>query len=196
MQCRVGRGVGMAARVETALASVGFRPARRMCEHAIGMTIETRLATPADAEVVAQLNAVVHQLHADARPDVFAPADAVQLCEWLRARLTEATTRCFVAEQGGQALGYLLAFVHERPAGCFGPARTWIELDQIAVLATQRRHGVARGLVAALEAEARRLGIGNIELNVWSFNDDARAAFERLGFRARALRMERAIEPR
>lgn len=145
---------------------------------------------------MAQLNAVVHQLHADARPDVFAPADAVQLCEWLRARMTEDTTRCFVAEQGEQALGYLLAFVHERPASCFGPARTWIEVDQIAVLASQRRHGVARGLLAALEAEARRLGITNIELNVWSFNDDARAAFERLGFRARALRMERAIEPR
>lgn len=155
------------------------------------MTVEIRLAAPADAPAIAALGAVVHQLHVDARPDVFSPADAAQLLEWLLARLAEDDTHCFLAEQDGLTVGYLLTFVHRRPASCFGPAQSWLELDQIAVAPQQRRAGVARRLFAAAEAEAARLGIRAMELNVWCFNDDARRAFERLGFRPRALRMER-----
>ena len=157
------------------------------------MPVALRPATPNDAKTIARLNAVVHQFHADARPDVFSPADAADLLDWIRARLGEDATRCYLAEQGGEPLGYLLAFVHRRPASCFCPARSWLELDQVAVVAQRRRAGVARRLFEAAEAEARRLGLSGMELNVWCFNDGARQAFERLGFRARALRMERPL---
>ena len=137
---------------------------------------------------VAQLNAVVHQLHAEARPDVFLEASAAQLVEWVRERLGEPATRCYLAEKDGEAIGYVLTFLHERPANCFCPARSWMELNQIAVVSQQRRSGIARALFEEAVAEARRAGISGVELNVWNFNRDAREAFENLGFRARAIR--------
>ena len=68
-----------------------------------------------------------------------------------------------------------------------------MELDRIAVTSQQRRTGIARALFEEAVAEARRAGISGVELNVLKLNRDAREAFENLGFRARAIRMERRI---
>ena len=157
------------------------------------MSIVIRGAGPDDAEVLARLNGVVQQIHLDARPDFFGPAHHAGLPAWFRTQLADAGTRCFIAEAEGRAVAYLLAFVREQPANCFCPARKWMEVDQIAVETTQRRAGIARALIETAEVEARRVGATVLELNVWCFNDAAHEAFEQLGFRARAIKMERSL---
>jgi len=154
------------------------------------MTMRVKRAGVEDAAVLAGLCDVVHRLHVEARPDYFKsiPPDALQA--WFEKTLSDPKVSVWVAEAGGQALGYLMVMSHERAETLFCHARRWCELDQIAVLPGQRRNGVARALVEHAVAEARAVGFEQFELQCWDFNGVARAAFERLGFTARILRME------
>ena len=89
-----------------------------------------RRAVPADAMTVAHLNAVVHQLHAEARPDVFSEASAAQLVDWVRERLLEPATRCYLAEKDGEAIGYVLTFLKApRPTVSAPRGRGWSSIE-------------------------------------------------------------------
>jgi ribosomal protein S18 acetylase RimI-like enzyme len=55
-----------------------------------------------------------------------------------------------------------------------------------------RRKGVARTLIERVAAEARAIGIREIELNSWSFNTGAHDTFRALGFRTQIVHFSRA----
>jgi len=74
-------------------------------------------------------------------------------------------------------------------------ARRWCEIDQLAIDPAYQRRGVARRLVDAVVADAHANGIRDIEMNVWSFNETAQAAFRKLGFQPRIVRLRRQISP-
>jgi ribosomal protein S18 acetylase RimI-like enzyme len=86
--------------------------------------------------------------------------------------------------------GYVVRVAHERPAGLFCSARRWWEIDQIAVGGADRGSGVARALVQHVVAQAHAQGIVEIELTCWAFNQDAQAAFKKLGFVPKHVRFE------
>ncbi len=159
------------------------------------MTYSIAAATVMDAGRLARLNNHgVHQRHHARRPDVFKAAREDELTRWFEATLARAEASAWIASRGGDDLGYVLSFEQSRPESPFTSTRRWCQIDQVAVLPAARGRGVARALIEAAIERARGRGIERVELTVWSFNADARAAFERLGFRAQLLRMERAIE--
>jgi ribosomal protein S18 acetylase RimI-like enzyme len=57
-----------------------------------------------------------------------------------------------------------------------------IYLHQIGVRAAHRRQGVGAALIAAVRAAAASRNVALLGLDVWSFNADARAFFQRQGF--------------
>ncbi len=69
-------------------------------------------------------------------------------------------------------------------------------LGGIAVAPEHRRKGIARRLEEALRREAESREVDRIEPDVWLFNDEARAAFESLGFEPIAQRMRLRPEGR
>lgn len=78
-------------------------------------------------------------------------------------------------------------------AGVIAYCAVWIVFDELhinnlAVLPAWRRRGVARALLSAVLAEARRLGAVRATLEVRASNQAARALYERAGFRPAGLR--------
>ena len=61
-------------------------------------------------------------------------------------------------------------------------ARPVVNVHDLAVLDGHRGRGLGRGLLEAIEAEARRRGAAKITLEVLEGNGPARAAYERFGF--------------
>jgi ribosomal protein S18 acetylase RimI-like enzyme len=57
-----------------------------------------------------------------------------------------------------------------------------IYLHQIGVRAAHRRRGVGSALVGAVRTEAASRNVALLGLDVWSFNADAKAFFQRQGF--------------
>jgi ribosomal protein S18 acetylase RimI-like enzyme len=151
--------------------------------------VAVRRAAPVDAAVLAGLNHHAQSLHHERVPEWFPPPGDPDVTDLLRQWLRGPGAAGFVAEIDGSAVGYALAAVHHRPATPLTAEGTWIDLDQIAVVPEARRRGVARALCAQVIAHAEELGIDEIQLNVWAFNDQAQALFTSLGFETRSMRL-------
>ena len=153
--------------------------------------IRVRTATANDARALAGLIEAVQQLHVTARPDFFKPVTRADLQRWAGEALASSSTRVVVAEIGGIVAGYAVVIDGHRPDNAFAFERRWREVEQLAVHSDHRRRGVARALLEHIAAEASADGISDLELSTWAFNLEAQAAFERLGFGAKSLRLER-----
>ena len=68
-----------------------------------------------------------------------------------------------------------------RPRRGYRPCRT-ATIWYIVTEPAQRRRGIARTLMGAAAEWAEQKEASRIELSVWSFNDDARALYRKLGF--------------
>jgi diamine N-acetyltransferase len=175
--------------------------ARRSAERERGRTrnmsgeIRIRRAALGDQVVLASLSADVHELHVSQRPDVFKPVDVLGLERWFRDQLASRDAKIWIAQIGDTPVGYALAVQAHRVENVFCYERRWYEIDQVGVRPQYRRRGVGRRLLEHIVEFAKTDGVSDIQLNTWTFNDLARASFERLGFVSRNVRLERSAEP-
>lgn len=153
-----------------------------------------RLAGAADAERLAQLNASVHAPHLRERPEFFRATDPRELGDWFRELLDKPTTRCWLAEVGAAAAGYLLMREHQRAATPFCHERHRHEIEQIGVEAPFRRRGIGLALLQTALAAAAETAASEVELASWSCNEAAHALFARAGFTPRLLRFDRRLD--
>lgn len=129
-------------------------------------------------------------------PRPLVPADAARALALIRAafraqsvptdppsgalRETGESIAAAIAEGGGacieEAAGEMVAALLWRPEG------DGLYLGRLAVRPDRRRRGLARALVAAAEAEARRRGLTRLTLGVRLALEDNRRLFESCGF--------------
>jgi GNAT superfamily N-acetyltransferase len=154
-----------------------------------------RLATHADAALLSSLNADVQALHAQAvpwffkppGPDTFTPAVAAAL-------LAKPGNLVFIASVGPEPAGYAHAEVLHRAETPFRHAYDEVHLHAISVQPAWHRRRVGQALIEAVREAARRRGIALLTLDMWSFNDTARAFFHRQGFAPYMVRMWNRLE--
>jgi ribosomal protein S18 acetylase RimI-like enzyme len=147
------------------------------------MATVIRRADESDVEALAALNADVQGVHAAALPwlfkppgpDTFPPAEIADL-------LRRPENLLFVAEIDGTAAGYAYGEIMRRYETPFCHAYDTVYLHHISVRPDHRRHGVGTALLGAVRAAAAEGGITLLELDVWRFNEAARAFFRRHGF--------------
>ena len=89
---------------------------------------------------------------------------------------------------GMAAIEYL-----NKPESPYCHPRRIYYVTEFGVDEAYRRQGVGRELMAFMEADARAKGFSGIELDMWTFNENARAFYEALGFRTYRLYMERDL---
>jgi ribosomal protein S18 acetylase RimI-like enzyme len=154
--------------------------------------LRVRVATPADATELADLNRPAQDELHQRVPEWFAAPGDPDVEELLRGWLNRDGAVGFVAELDGRLAGYALAVVNHRPAVRQKPESRWLDLDQIAVAPEARRRGVARSLCEAVIAHARGLDLDAVQLNVWAFNPEAQALFTSLGFEPLSMRLSLA----
>lgn len=128
----------------------------------------------ADGQAIeALIDAYARDPRGGGRP--LAPDALARLLPGLRAH---PGARVWLAFAGTDAVGICVAFTgfstfHARPL---------LNIHDVAVLPGHRGHGVAHALLAAAEAEARRLGCCKLTLEVLEDNLPARRLYARFGF--------------
>ncbi len=147
------------------------------------MTITVRQATLTDAELISALNADVQAIHASALPGRFKPPgpESFPTAE-AAALLANSDNFAFLADVDRAAAGYAYAEVVRRAETSLTHAYEAVYLHHISVRPEYRRQGVGSALLSAVRAFGHGLGIKLLILDVWSFNEDARAFFQRHGF--------------
>lgn len=148
-----------------------------------------RPATLADDRVLAELNAVVQQMHHDVAPERFKPPEIAAGVAYFREVLRSDDVYTFVAEADGVVRGYALVRLHRRPETALTYGGLVVELDQICVDPKYRGRGLGRELIDHVRSIASDAGAARLQLMVWEFNTHARDVFERAGFIAAMTRM-------
>jgi len=147
------------------------------------MTIEVRRAVTADAEAISALNADVQASHAAALPWRFkAPGPGTFPPTEVAALLTNPGRLVFIADFDATPASYAYAEVIRRPETSSQYANEMVYLHHISVRSEFRRRGIGGALLEAVRAAGRDMGITLLALDVWSFNEEARAFFRRHGF--------------
>ena len=133
----------------------------------------------------------LHGLHRAARPDIYAPAPALPDEAAFAERLKDEIG--LVCEDAGGVIGLAVMRVRTYAVPAVRTHTTgWIE--DICVKREARGRGAGRLLYEALMREAKRAGLERVELNVWAFNEEARAFYEHMGMSERSRVMEARVK--
>jgi ribosomal protein S18 acetylase RimI-like enzyme len=142
-----------------------------------------RLATTGDAELLAELNRDVQQIHAEAWPSFFREAtNQAEVAHWFETILRKPENRVFVGEVDGLAFGYIYCEIARRPQNPFNRPRDFVYIHQISVKPDYRKLGYGKQLMLRVNELARAEGIEQVLLDTWSFNSTAKKFFGDLGF--------------
>lgn len=147
------------------------------------MATVIRRASKHDAATLSALNADVQGVHAAAMPWLFKPPgpDTFPLAAAADI-LTGPENFVFIAEVDGMPAGYAYAEIIHRPETSFHYAHDLLYLHHITVRPDHRRRGLGGALIDAVQEAAERRCNGFVALDVWTFNEGARAFFRRSGF--------------
>ena len=135
------------------------------------MTISISRAGPADLDALAALFDAYRQFYGQ-------PSDAAAARDWLRSRLRVGESMVLVARRGADMVGFVQLYPMFSSVRL---ARTWI-LNDLYVLPTNRRSGVARALMDAAADFARADGAAGISLETARDNAAARALYRAAGW--------------
>ena len=155
------------------------------------MPTTVRAADEGDVDLLVALNGIVQELHVAELPAHFKQPDPGAVAALFRSKLRRTDVRIWIVSAGEVPVGYAVACIRERPETEHCRARSFYEVGEIGVSPAHRRQGLARALLEHVLAEARAEGVPNVELTSWSFNVEAHAAFQALGFRPKTVRFGR-----
>ena len=158
------------------------------------MSIFIRRMTSEDFEGIRALQTEIQTLHEKNRPDLFRPGAVSYTEKIFLDTVNDPNWRCAVAERDGTIVGFLFAWVRKiRNHRNLNDANVFL-VDDICVAESDHRRGFGRALWDYAEAAAQEAGCARIELNVYSFNESARAFYEAMGLKTQVLRMEKELE--
>lgn len=147
------------------------------------MAFHVRLATFHDYPAVAAIGEESQNLHAQAHPETFNQHTSGFTEEHIRALIQGEHTSVYVAEEDEHVVGYALLNIHPLVYFDIFKPQLIAEISDIAVSDALRGKGVGYLLFEAAKTWAKSKGAQRLELNVWEFNKDAQAFYERQGMR-------------
>lgn len=147
------------------------------------MDITIRKAESSDCAELLRLLKCIAGLHHAGRPDIFRPASSKYNETELLDILQDEKKPIFVAAEDVQHIcGYVFCIIKECVGDPMLQDRRILYIDDLCVEEDRRGQGLGKALMDTVRSYAVRIGIGNLELNVWNFNKSAAAFYKHLGF--------------
>ena len=145
------------------------------------MSVTIRPAIKEDHPAITTIGYETQAIHAEAYPAIFRQGVSGIPLEYF-ARMSEGKdTTVLVAEVEHSVVGYVFLYVHDAPTYAYLMPRRVVEISDIAVLKVYNNKGIGHQLFSASIEWAKVREATDIELQVWEFNNNAIAFYERLG---------------
>lgn len=157
--------------------------------------ITVRRALPEDYEVIGRLLYEISAQHHEGRPDLFAEASTKYNREAYLELLKDEHEIIFSAcIDDGTVVGYMICQLIEQGANPVLCDIKTLYIDDLCVDKAYRSCHVGQHLMEAAEVYAKEIGCHNLTLNVWEFNEGARAFYEKLGYGTQRRYMEKVLK--
>ena len=157
------------------------------------MDVRIRPAAAADYDAVNRVFTSELAHHVSLLPDRFQMIDPVMSRRWYDDVLAQPNKLLQLAQVDGSVAGLALLVDMVSLDDPIHRPRRYLEVDELAVLPEYRRLGIGRRLMEEAERIAAARGIPTVELHVWEVNDQARAFYDRLGYRTIRRRLARDL---
>ncbi len=145
------------------------------------MSAIIRPAVKEDYPAITTIGFETQEIHASAYPDIFQQGVSGIPIEYFTRMLEGKDTTVLVAEYEQHIVGYVFLNIQDAPPYSYLMPRRVVEISDIAVLRAHNSKGIGHQLVTASIEWAKARGATNLELQVWEFNKNAIAFYERLG---------------
>jgi ribosomal protein S18 acetylase RimI-like enzyme len=152
-----------------------------------------RPATAADIAALVDLVTDVHRLHLNARPGGHRDPSPAEIAAALARMIADPDVAVRVADRAGSVVGYVIVHRVDPPDNIFAASKVKAYVGQLGVRPDARGTGHGRLLMAAAEEVARGWGADAVTLDVQSFNAEALAFYEALGYAVTGHRMARSL---
>ena len=143
--------------------------------------MEIRKLIESDYDTVAELYKELDEIHVQARPDYFVQRDKDNIYpkDAFLQNLAHPDVLQLGVYEDGQLVGVVRATLWEE-SGMVKDVKT-VCLDNIYVLPSRRRNGIATKLFAEVELWAKEQGAIRMDLHTWDFNKSAIAMYQAMG---------------
>ena len=159
------------------------------------MGVLVRLAHSGDYDRIRELFTEGDEMNLAAMPDFFKPVDSTRRRrdEFFDLILADEKFSLIVADSGGQVVGFLQAHIEEARRVPNLVSRETLFIDILMVTRAWRGNGVGKALMERTYGWGRERSADDVELNVYEFNAEALAFYERLGYTTSSRRLWREL---
>ncbi|MHB9033009.1 MAG: GNAT family N-acetyltransferase [Anaerolineae bacterium] len=143
-----------------------------------------RRALISDYDHIIAILAEADAIHCLAEPDYFRTStESRRPRELIEQWLASEDYAIYVAEEDSRSVGVLILNVRSTPDTSILKFRRYVNIDILAVKEGWRSQGIGHALLEQAEDYAKSIGLDQVELSVWEFNQRALALYEKTGFR-------------
>lgn len=145
---------------------------------------QLRLASDADLDAFYGFYVRLQSIHLDAEPEFFRQSEKdEEFQQYFEGILSDPDQHILFACLDEVAVGFIMYFLGLRHRSIFQPERRVGYIHGLAVNEAQRRKGCAAMLIDYVKQAARNQDIALLGVDFWSFNEGARACYEKAGFK-------------
>ncbi len=146
--------------------------------------LNIRDAKKSDFIAISELYEQVDKLHRTEHPNIFRePSILGRPSDYLQALIDSENTKFIVAELEDQVVGFSESYVMQESDYSIIQPREWLLIDSIAVDKRIHRNGVGQSMLNYLIDWSKEKGLSEIELKVYSFNEQAINFYDKNGFK-------------
>lgn len=140
-----------------------------------------RKAEIKDAQRIGELLKAIAKLHHDGRPDVYEDCAKYNIKD-VEKMIKDETKYIFSAvDDNDFVMGYVICYITERNFFNTNGKRNTMYVDDLCVDEKFRHQNIGKLLMQKASENAKAQGCYNLELNVWSFNENAVKFYESCG---------------
>jgi len=136
-----------------------------------------------DEETISQLNKSIQERHHRLYPEYFKPYHAEDVRCFFRGIIHNPHFIFLLLTEHEQPVGYAWIEVKQHPENAFKHAYKSIILHQISMNEAYMNNGYGSKLLEHIEQIAKSHQVNRIELDYWVLNEDAKAFYEKRGFK-------------
>ena len=146
-----------------------------------------RKLTLLDYEAADRLIQHLHDMHYEARPDLYIAKEHPYSLEEYEEKVTSENYITLAAEEDGEIIGVVFVKLVEKSLMVDMPIA---QMNALCVDEAHQRKGIATKLFEESTRLAKEAGAKRLDLMVWGFNEKARAFYEKIGMKEQRRIME------